>query len=71
MNNDQELSKLSNKMITYKTKAYFKNSECPEYTKLAERENPTLTICEGARVMLTINIDVSAGLVNGAIGTVI
>ena len=47
----------------------YKTSEDSRYTGGVAKE--ILLICEGARVMITKNIDVQDGLVNGAQGTVL
>jgi len=55
-------------MFQDKTKNNFKRNEPLDIT--ASNLPGTLTICKGARVMLTMNIDVADGITNGVIGSV-
>ena len=50
-----------------KTQKSFKRKEPLKAESCLPEE---LTLCPGARVMLTCNLDVQDGLINGAIGTV-
>ena len=78
--NSEMLNILPEEVVTYTVKAYDTQGGQTSHidlTKLSNNRNETgglhtiLKLAVGARVMLTVNIDVSDGLVNGARGEVV